>query len=224
MKRSFLQTALILGLTVSLTGCATKEISDAPALSTGVVTTAPEQTEEPTTEPAPIENPTLRMVAVGDNLVQTGVYRAAQKWSTNGTYDFTNTYANIKDIIQAGDISVINQETLIANDQYEVSGTNFNFNSPTQLGSALMDVGFNVITMSNNHLLDKGEGGLLATLDYWDSVKQNTDVTVVGAYRDEADMNNLRIREVDDMRVDFLAYTDSTNGYSLPSGSEVKIL
>ena len=121
--------------------------SDSPQSS------AEESREEPTTEP---ENRKVRVVAVGDNLVQTGVLRAAQSYSTDGTYDFGPCYENVKPYIQAGDVSIVNQETLIANDEFPITGSNFNFNSPTQLGQAILDAGFNVITMSNNHMLDKG--------------------------------------------------------------------
>ena len=52
------------------------------------------------------------------------------------------------------DLNIINQETLICGDGFEVSGSNFNFNSPVELGDAVVGMGFNVITMCNNHLLD----------------------------------------------------------------------
>lgn len=177
-----------------------------------------------TTAPPEPEDPSVRVVAVGDNLVQKYVYTAAQNWATDGTYDFTKCYENVADVIALGDIRMINQETLIANDQYEISGSNFNFNSPTQLGDALMDVGFNVITMANNHMLDKGIGGLLATLDYWDGMQQEHDVTVVGAYRDAEDMSRLRTMEINGMTVAFLAYTEHINGYSVPADSPVEIV
>ncbi len=195
-----------------------------PLLDNTTATTTTTTTETTTTEPPEPEDPSVRVISVGDNLVQKYVYLAAQNWATDGTYDFTKSYENITDVIALGDIRMINQETLIANDQYEISGSNFNFNSPTQLGEELMDVGFNVITMANNHLLDKGIGGLEATLDYWDKMKETNDITVLGAYRDAEDMNRLRTMEVNGMTVAFLAYTEHINGYKVPSDSPVEVV
>ena len=163
--------------------------SDSPQSS------AEESREEPTTEP---ENRKVRVVAVGDNLVQTGVLRAAQSYSTDGTYDFGPCYENVKPYIQAGDVSIINQE--------------------------ILDAGFNVITMSNNHMLDKGIDGLIATMNYWDNMRAKNDITVVGAYRDQEDMENIRIREVNGVKMAFVAFTEHTNGIPMPKNTDVKII
>lgn len=110
---------------------------------------------------------TINVVAVGDNLVQQFVYQSAQAHSTDGTgYNFDYCYENVKPMID-GDLNIINQETLICGDGFEISGSNFNFNSPVELGDAVVGMGFNVITMCNNHVLDKGESGLSACMDYW---------------------------------------------------------
>ncbi|MBE6857791.1 MAG: CapA family protein, partial [Ruminococcus sp.] len=153
-------TALV-GTAVSCVGRTVEKMNyDVTASQTTVVTTT--TTTEPTTLPPP-EDKVIHVVAVGDNLVQTAVYRNAQRHATDGTYDFLPLYENVRDIIESGDISIINQETLIANGEYEVSGSNFNFNSPVELGDDMIDLGFNVFTLANNHLMDKGTGGLEAT-------------------------------------------------------------
>ena len=127
----------------------------------------------------------IHVVAVGDNLVQQCVYQSAQAHSNDGTsYDFDYCYDNIKPLIN-GDLNIINQETLICGDGFEVSGSNFNFNSPVELGDAVVGMGFNVITMCNNHLLDKGESGLNGCLNYWDQkMQQYPDILACGVYRD----------------------------------------
>lgn len=221
---------LLLTVSLSFVGCSGEigsmkyefgEGDTQAVLSDEVVTEAP--TPEPTTEPA-AEDKKVRVVAVGDNLVQTAVYREASYHAADGTYDFLPLYENVKDIIRAGDISVINQETLIANGEYEVSGSNFNFNSPPELGDDMIELGFNVFTLANNHLLDKGTGGLEATLDYWDSRSAVNDIVVCGAYRNEADAQDIRTMEVNGVTVAFLAYTEHINGYSVPSDSPLRII
>lgn len=218
--------AIAVLMCVPLLTCCGSKISQDAQNSSEVVSVGGEP-EEATTEKetAPLENPVVRIVAAGDNLVQTAVYRTAQAKSVDETYDFSYSYENVKDIISSGDISILNQETLIANDKFEISGSNFNFNSPSQLGDEMIDLGFDVFTMSNNHVLDKGTDGLLATLDYWDSrMAEHDNVRVLGAYRDEMDMNDIRTIESNGMTIAFLGYTEHTNGYSLPADSPIKIV
>ena len=168
----------------------------------------------------------IHVVAVGDNLVQQCVYQSAQAHSNDGTsYNFDYCYDNIKPLIN-GDLNIINQETLICGDGFEVSGSNFNFNSPVELGDAVVGMGFNVITMCNNHLLDKGESGLNGCLNYWDQkMQQYPDILACGVYRDYVDMQqHIRTKEFNGKTVAFLSYTENTNGYSLPDNSELEIV
>ena len=225
MKRR-MSVAIAALMCIPLLTCCGSKISQDTKNSSEVVSVGGEPEEETTEEEtAPPENPVVRIVAAGDNLVQTAVYRTAQAKSVDETYDFSYSYENVKDIISSGDISILNQETLIANDKFEISGSNFNFNSPTQLGDEMIDLGFDVFTMSNNHVLDKGTDGLLATLDYWDSrMAEHDNVRVLGAYRDEMDMNDIRTIESNGMTIAFLGYTEHTNGYSLPADSPIKIV
>ncbi|MBQ8686989.1 MAG: CapA family protein [Ruminococcus sp.] len=169
----------------------------------------------------------FRVIAVGDNLVQTSVYNSAKANATGDEmYNFDYCYEGVKDIIEQGDISIIDQETLICdNPDIEITGSNFNFNSPAEVGPAVMRAGFNVVSMSNNHLLDKGIDGLISCMDYWDRMQEDfSELTVYGVYRDEADMSNIRVREVNGLTVAFLAYTENTNGYSVPEDSDVQII
>ncbi len=89
----------------------------------------------------------------------------------------------------------------------------------------MIDIGFNCITLANNHLLDKGADGLRAALDYWDSrIEQNPGLLVTGAFRNEEDMQNIRITEINGMKLAVLSFTETTNGYHLPSDSELQII
>ncbi len=233
MKKKFSACIAALLLTVSICGCDMQRISqtlpgttDPAGTAVGEpipVETIPAETM-PTTEPIP-EDTSVSFFAVGDNLVQKRVYQSASDHASDGqTYNFRYCYENVADRIAAADQAFINQETIIAGHEYEISGSNFNFNSPTELGDGLIDLGFDIIGMSNNHALDKGTGGLSATLDYWEGKQAEYDnIITVGCYRNEADMNNYRIAEVNGMTIGYLAYTEHINGYSVPSDSEMRV-
>ncbi len=228
--------AMLTALSCGVTGCSgTNQIDDdaaVPANAPVADGTGAEAGGE-TAETTPADgtatdangDTTINVVAVGDDLVQEYVYKSAQDHATDGSaYNFDYCYENVKPLIN-GDLNIINQETLICGEDYEVSGSNFNFNSPVELGDAVTNMGFNVVTMCNNHLLDKGEGGLGASLNYWDEkMAQNPDLLTFGVYRDYVDMQNIRTKVVNGKTVAFLAYTENTNGYSLSSNSEMEIV
>lgn len=196
---------------------AESQVTTAPPVTLATTTTT-------TTIPPVPDDIKVHILAVGDNLVQTGVYDAAKKWSSDpGSYDFTKTYENIKPIVEAADVAIINQETLICGEGYEISGSNFNFNSPVELGPAMVDVGFDVFTLANNHVRDKGVEGLSACLDYWDDMMAKYPVLALGVYRDAADQNNIRVQEVNGMKIAYLAYTEHMNGYTIPESASLKV-
>lgn len=223
--------AISVCVTTCLAGCGTTTINEDAAVLESSSTDAMEEvstdTEKAEATEATTENEaaTINVVAVGDNLVQTPVYETALEQSEDGTtYDFSYCYENIAPLID-GDINIINQETLICGEGFEVTGTNYNFNSPEELGDALIDLGFDVITICNNHVLDKGETGLNSCLSYWDErMETYSDVLVTGIYRDYADLQNIRTKEVNGKTIAFLSYTENTNGYSLSDSSDLEII
>lgn len=180
--------------------------------------------EPETTEP-PEENSTASFLAVGDNLIHTRVYKTAEEHAENGeAYNFGYCYQYVADEIAAADLAFVNQETVICGDGYEITGSNLNFNSPEELGDALIDTGFDIICMGNNHILDKGSAGLSDCLDYWESrVETHPDLLVLGAYKNEEDLFDYRVTDANGITVGMLAYTEHTNGYSLPADSVLEI-
>ena len=161
----------------------------------------------------------VRIVAVGDNLIHDGIYNQAHQRAKDGTYDFDYAYQYVEQLIKPADIAVLNQETPIANDLFPPSNYPM-FNSPTQLGDKMIDMGFNVVSHCNNHILDKGEKGMLATLDYWKS----RNILCYGAYRNQADVDDIRIKEVNGIKFSFVGFMEHTNGLKLPKNSESKLV
>lgn len=175
-------------------------------------------TETEETKPVP-EYATVSIAAVGDNLIHSSLYKQAQARAGGEGYDFEYAYQNAAAVIRRADMAVINQETLITNGLYEPS-TYPRFNSPPELGDHMLDIGFDVFTIANNHVLDKNEDGLIACLDYWDSRK---NAVVCGAYRNAGDRADIRTADFKGITFSFLSYTESLNGLSLPAGSELSI-
>jgi Putative enzyme of poly-gamma-glutamate biosynthesis (capsule formation) len=75
---------------------------------------------------------------------------------------------------------------------------------------------FDLYSTANNHALDQGPDGLVATLDFLDS----RGFPHVGTSRSEAEREELPILTKNGVSVAFLAYTFSLNGKVQPEGQE----
>lgn len=194
-------------------------------------TLAPKPTEivQPTLTPGPTANITstelpsptasedtkevkeLKLIAVGDNLIHTQVIKSGQK--KNGTYNYDHLFENIKPDIEAADIAVINQETILGGKAIGYSGYP-RFNSPTEIGDAIVKAGFNVVQHATNHAMDKGEEGLQKTIDYW---KKQKSIAVLGVHETKEEQDRITIIEKNGIKIAMLNYTYSLNGLPLPS-------
>ena len=93
------------------------------------------------------------------------------------------------------------------------------FNTPRELADALIDTGFDVVNIANNHMMDMLPEGLAATIDFWDT----QPVTLIGGYKNTEDYNTARIVDVNGMEIAFLSYCYGTNGLSMPAGYDMII-
>ena len=155
----------------------------------------------------------------GDNIIYYGNIRDAKKLSDGSReYNFKPVFKNLSDKIQNADISFINQETVMAGDGYDISYYP-RFNSPRDLGYDLCELGFDVVNIANNHMLDKGAAGLSKTIEFW----KQQPCLMIGGYENAEDYDNLRIIEKNGIRIAFLSYTWFTNGLSKPASSPLAI-
>lgn len=157
------------------------------------------------------EDYTISLMAVGDNLMHMGVINTGKK--EDGTYDYTELYDGISDFLEVADIKVINQETILGGNERGFSGYPY-FNSPTQVGDALAEVGFNVVLHASNHAADQGGDGLLSCVDFW---KQYPDILMAGIDDDETIENEIPILEIGDITFAILNYTYGPNMETIPS-------
>ena len=225
-------------LMLSGTGCGTRTVgkdggepsTSAPAsegdAEAEAATTADTATTEPVTEPA-AEDKVVHVAAAGDNLIHYSVFKAAEANAGPGErYDFGPIYENMRYIIESADVAIINQENIISesNPVRGADGGALLFNSPPEDADAVIDLGFDVFTMANNHLLDFGVDALEESINFWNKNAEENDLTVLGAYLNEEDANNIRIREVNGVKIAFLAYAEHLNGFSIPDDSPLRVV
>ncbi len=155
----------------------------------------------------------ISLVMVGDNLIHDKIYREAK--IDNG-YDFSKMYSLVKERIHGFDLAYYNQETILGGSEIGVSSYP-SFNSPYEVGDAMIDAGFNLVSLATNHTLDRGEKAVLNSRNYWNNHK---DVLAVGSYSSFDEKNEVQIREVGGISYTILNYTYGTNGIRVPNGKE----
>lgn len=157
----------------------------------------------------------VSIMAVGDNLMHKSVtYSGLQK---DGSWDFSNLFANIQSDIQEADVSILCQEVVMGGMELEISGYP-SFNTVQEIGHSIVEVGFDVVAFANNHILDKGIKGISNTISFW---KENyPDICYVGIHESEEAQNEIAIVEQNGIKIAILNYTYGLNGRSLPSGQE----
>lgn len=195
----------------------------ADTLPQDISLTVLEAVPEPEPEPEPeIETQTVSFLAAGDAIVHTGIMLEAKKTAADRnegkTYDFSHLFTRVRDEIASYDIAFINQETLMAGEEYGYSSYP-RFNTPRELAAALIDTGFNVVNIANNHMMDMLPEGLASTIAFW----QTQPVTLIGGYLNTEDYHTPRIIEQNGVTIAFLSYCYGTNGLSMPAGYDMVI-
>ena len=141
-------------------------------------------------------------------------YRDAYNSETK-TYDFSHVFSNIADKLSSADLTIGNLETTFAGSDRGYSGYP-TFNTPDALAANLKNLGFDVLSTANNHSLDKGFSGLTRTIEVLDE----NGISHMGTYTSEESRNEILVKDVNGIKIAFLAYTYGTNGIPVPSGKD----
>lgn len=151
------------------------------------------------------EQTVVSFMGVGDNLIHDTVYKDALQ--EDGTYDFTDMYANFSEDLRNTDIKFINQETVLGGVDLGLSGYP-TFNSPTEIAKNLESVGFNLVNLASNHCLDRMEQGIANELAAFDE----TNIVHDGVYNTQEEFDTIPTFTKNGITFSFLAYTYGTNG------------
>ena len=161
----------------------------------------------------------LSLIAVGDNLIHGSVYRDANKHANYNGYDFKPIITNIKEIVSNYDVAYYNQETILGGTELGLSDYP-TFNSPYEVGDAMIDAGFNLVSLATNHTMDSGKKAVENSCNYWNEKKE---VLTSGSYCSEEEKNEIRIKEKNNITYTMLNYTYGTNGMPVPNDYLVNV-
>ena len=162
-----------------------------------------------TTIPANVDN-TITFIVSGDELPHTSVDQNAL--TASGSYNYLPFFSLVQPYMTSADMSFCNQES--PSDPNDAVSGYPTFNAPSIFPQDLQRIGCNIINLANNHADDKGQAGIDATLDVWDSLKP---LAVAGTARSPAEQNQVALFTVKGVRFAFLAYTQCSNGQNVSS-------
>lgn len=124
-----------------------------------------------------------------------------------GKYDFCfENGAKLKEC----DLLVGNLETPVAGEELKYTHERYCFNTPTEFIEAMKRCGFDLLTLANNHAMDRGEKGILKTLENC----RRAGFDTVGMYATKKERDTLYIKELNGIRVAIINYTYGVNSFA----------
>lgn len=162
---------------------------------------------------------TLTYLAVGDIVPHKEMI--AQSRGLNGNaYDFNHVFEPIQPYLDRFDVTTVTQETPLVTDESRVGGYPV-FGTPVQMGDAIANAGFDIVTSATNHSLDQGIDGVFDTVSYWK--KNHPEIVLMGLHDDPAAANSVTFVERNGITVALTDLSYGLNGFELPDGQEYAV-
>ena len=177
-------------------------MEDAPEPEVPAVTTSGEETPEDAT--------VIHLVAAGDLNVTDAIVA-----SGGAEFDYTDTFLDVAHLLADGDITVLNFEGNLIGAPYG----DLTKSAPQSMMEALRRAGVDFVQLANSYSINQGISGLQATIK---SVKE-AGMEPLGVYADERAYKagkGYTVREVQGVKIAFVAFTKGMDGTTLPLGSE----
>ena len=126
------------------------------------------------------------------------------------SYRYDDCFRHVKPEISKASLAICNLEAPLGGSPYTGYPT---FSAPDEFAEAIADAGFDIMLTANNHCMDKGNRGLIRTLDVLDSLR----ILHLGTYRNKEERDTLHplIVSVNSFRLALLNYTYDTNGFEV---------
>lgn len=150
------------------------------------------------------KNVEIQITAVGDVLAHQDQLNSQYDPVTK-QYDFNNNFKFVTPYIKKSDLALANLETTLAGTENGGYTGYPTFNSPDALADAIKKAGFNVISASNNHVIDKGSSGVKRTI----STINNMNEALLGLRATEQDKRYV-IKDVKGVKIGMTAYSFET--------------
>lgn len=165
------------------------------------------------TKPAVAPTTVVHIAAAGDlNVTDTTI---AQNQLPDGSYDFRQAFLDVVPTLAQADLAVLNFEGNLCGEPYGTQRSS----APAELAQALSQAGVDLVQTANSASIRNGMLGLEDTL----TNLRNAGLETIGAYANAEQAKagkGFVIREVNGLRIAFVAFTKGMDNLGLPEGSE----
>lgn len=144
------------------------------------------------------ESPSVKILCVGDIFLG---FKAESILRENG---YLYPFKHLRGYIELADLSLGNLEAPISLRGKPVPNKSFTFRQNPGVAPVLKEIGFDILTLGNNHIMDYGVSALVDTLDI---LKMN-DISYTGAGRNLEEACSLVVKEIKGASIGVLSYTD----------------
>jgi len=159
----------------------------------------------------------FRFLATGDIITHDSVYNNAKQ--PDGSYDFQPMLSELKPILEKSPARICHNTAVAAGGN--ISGYP-SFNAPSELINGLSGSGCNVLSLASDHINDKGQAAIDATIQ---TVKADKKIVIsAGANQSAEEQAEPRYFNVGDGQVKFAYFSYTTrqnNSASTPFGVDV---
>ncbi len=152
-----------------------------------------------------IDSSVVSVMAVGDIIAHDSINKEALN-GESGVYEYQKIFEYYLPMFEQADILYANLETTI-NNELPVAGYP-TFNAHTDLVDSLVNSGFNLLSIANNHILDTGEESLVKTNDY---IKETYPEVAVSGYNDSCDNFEYESFTINGIDFTYSAFTQFVN-------------
>ena len=180
---------------------------DAPSADAPVSEPTAEMPTQPTETPP---TTTVHMAFTGDLIITDGVVN-----SGGADMNYGKVFQDVAPVLANADVAVLNLEGNLYGAPYGTETAS----APQTMMEALDDAGVDLIQLANSYSINHGVSGLAQTIDR----VRAAGMEPVGAWADNAAFQKSRgftLRNVNGLKVAFVAFTKGVGGLALPAGSE----
>ncbi len=158
---------------------------------------------------------TVTIAAVGDIAISDSLLVDARKADS---YDFSPSFFGVASLLGQADLTVGNLECIFADSPYGSATSS----APAVLADTLAGLGFDLLQTANSTSILGGMSGLEDTID----VIKQAGMQPVGTFASQQarrDSGGVTVREVNGVRVAFIAFTKGLGNMSLPEHTEYAV-
>lgn len=103
------------------------------------------------------------MTIAGNVLINSNMW--SDTITNDGKYDFKFVFEKLKNKMKVSNLNLYSQESILGGKELGTSSFSV-YNSPLELGDAMIDLGFNMVSLANYQSFDKGTQGIANTITY----------------------------------------------------------